>query len=264
MEEVSRILKNEFYLTSNELLIFNHLCKNGSKKFTAEELCKTLRLPRGKIYDMLVALEERGFVKVDYAKPKSYYMDNITECVEKAFSIREKSLIESERQLNAELRMLDKGELAIKLLATEEELYEARKRMLMNAKVFRLSLIRPLFMLEEDSPRRRYREMVVDNVIENKIEGKFIISDERLKDLRKAIASKVYQELMEYDNLDIRISSILPNFDVGGDVMIIKTTHAPAGPHIYLKSRELAKDGAKLFDGIFEKATPLQRYFKND
>jgi sugar-specific transcriptional regulator TrmB len=261
--EINKILKNEFSLNNNEMLIFNHLIDNA-EKMTAEGICKELDLPKGKIYDLLNSMEDKGLLSVDYKKPKVYYLENLKDCFERAFAMKEKLLMEAERKISAELKAYDKKKYDLKVITSDEELYIVRSNVVMGCKEYRMSSYNPFTLLREPpySPKRRHREAILTSIIENHIHFKWLLSEEVLKELKMSNMPKLVKDVIKYETVDARVSRVIPNFDLGGDEVILKTTNAPGGPQIYIKSKEFATESAKLFDTIFDTATPIKNLIK--
>jgi len=262
MGEINKVLKNDFRLSNSEILIINHLVDNIPKKFTADEICETLKLPKGKIYDLLNVLEDKNFVKVEYKTPKLYYIDNLKQSIESAFDTEEKSLLEKERKIMAELRSMNKKQLDIKIIASDEELYLIRQKEVMRCKEYRKSSFNPYILIEDETPRRKYRQNVLDTIIENNVDLKWVITSDKLSDFKIPRVVKILKDILKYDNIDIRLSKIIPSFDVCNDAVFIRTTHATGGPYIFIRSKEFAEESAKVFDNIFNNAYSIKKIIK--
>jgi hypothetical protein len=263
MEQINKVLKNEFNLSNSEILIINYLHQNAKKKLTAENICENLGLPKGKIYDILNKLENRDFINVEYKTPKLYFIDSLKKRFEAAFDLKEKEILDVEKKVMSELKPLDTGFIDFKILSDEEEIFLIRQRELLKCKEYRKSSFNPRpFLVEEDIPRGKYKFSILETVVENNIDFKWIISAESVKDFKNPIIAKSVKDIMGYDNIDIKISNIIPSFDICGDTVLIRTTHGARGAFIFIKSRDFAVQSAKVFDDIFSKAIPVSKVLK--
>jgi len=259
MEEINRTLKSEFYLNSNEMLIFNFLTEHLGKKFTAEEIAGKLDLPMGKIYDLLNSLEEKCFIQVDYKKPKVYYITDLKTRFEAAFDKREKTLMELERKIVMELKPDNKSSFEIRIIKSDEELYLLRKKLLMEIKEYRKSSFDPYGFIELETPRRKYKELVMSSVVENRIDFKWLLIEERLKDSIPPRLHNILKEALEHDNIDIRFAKTIPTFDIMGDVVLIRMAHVPGCGYIYIKSKKFADECKKIYDDMFKNAVSIKQ-----
>ena len=259
MEEINRVLKSEFYLNNNEMLIFNFLAEHLGKKFTAEGVAEKLDLPMGKIYDLLTSLEEKCFIQVDYKKPKVYYITDLKTRFEAAFDKREKTLMELERKIVTELKTNDKSGLEIHVITSDDELYLLRKKLLLEIKEYRKSSFDPSGFIEMETSRRKYKELVMSNVIENRIDFKWLMIEERLKESMPPRLINILKEALEHDNIDIRFAKAIPTFDIMGDVVLVRVAHVPGCGYIYIKSKKFADECKKIYDDMFKNAVSIKQ-----
>jgi len=262
MGEINKILRNNFHLNSSEIIIINFLAEKQGKKFTADEICENLELPKGKIYDILNSLERRNFINVEYKTPKLYSIENFKKCFEAAFETEEKFLMETERKVMAELRPLEKKELEIKIITDDDELYFLRQKELIKCKEYRKASFNPYIIIEDESTRRKYRQNVLTTVIENNIAFKWIIAADKANELKIPRIASFLKDVLKYNNIDIRLSNVIPSFDVCGGTVLIRTTHMAGGKYIFIKSKQFAEDCAKLYDNIFDHASPIKKILK--
>ena len=78
-ERTKRSLR-EIGLTGYELVAYLHLLTEGPT--TANQISKNTGLPYSKIYDVLISLEDKGWIEIESGRPKKYYPKPPSEALE--------------------------------------------------------------------------------------------------------------------------------------------------------------------------------------
>lgn len=115
--EIRRLLKENFKLRENHLLILEYLFEKKNEKVDAETLSKETGVPLGRIYEFLEDLVDYGFLGVQYTRPRYYYLKQPMEAFQSSVTILENRLAEAQKKMldyGARLqKVFDSGDIGV-------------------------------------------------------------------------------------------------------------------------------------------------------
>lgn len=181
--EIRRILKENFSLRENHLIILEYLFEKKSEKIDAETMSKETGVPLGRIYSFLEDLADYGFIGVQYTRPRFYYLKQPSEAFQSSITVLENTLADTQKKMldyGAMLqKMFDSGQTGIPdvRMISKKEYHDIAYTIYLSSTILRAASTTSFLVDSEqfkDPYKRRLYSVFRKRLDANQIKAKYI------------------------------------------------------------------------------------------
>jgi len=222
---------------------------------TVRQLCKSSRIPLGKVYSILKSLERKNIIKQTDSRPKLSYIENVSDVMDLLIKQKQKEdekLFANMRQISVESDALQsKQSKFFQIGTTIKENKEIQMRTFLEAEKEVLQIFNKHHKPAQNRKSKLDYEKEISNATKRGVIFKAIYPVKtKLPDILKKINPQKFN--VKYKDIDFMRCDI-----IDGKKVLVKLTHDDPlsfGGVIFLENEKLARNLTNIFNQIWKDA----------